>query len=300
MTDLEQVTKNGFYIRNIENPSEEVQLAAVKHNPMAIKFIKSPTEKVCFEAVSHNGKSLEYVKNQTMELCMAALEDDIKAIYYVNEEFLTEEFYRYALEKDVSPQRVVYESMPDEIYRKILNEMQEKDGVSSGTYRKISNERQMLTKIRTLGRNFNDEKTLNEMPEEEGRENDWKKVERFVEETEFEGSNKKFREIYRKNHETAVAMLGSVIENVVIDGEVYDSNIFYASTPAWKRAYLIGVEASESKVDARVIGVGRTHTFEPALFLCPNDKAFSRQEIMDRLRITPSGCYNVYIDPTIH
>ena len=33
-------------IRHIENPSEEVQLAAVNKNPKAIKYIKNPCEKV--------------------------------------------------------------------------------------------------------------------------------------------------------------------------------------------------------------------------------------------------------------
>ena len=33
-----------FYIQYIENPSEEVQLIAVKENPLAINYINKPYE----------------------------------------------------------------------------------------------------------------------------------------------------------------------------------------------------------------------------------------------------------------
>jgi hypothetical protein len=43
---LAAVKKLGNSIRFIENPSEEVQLAAVKKNPRVIRHIKNPTQKV--------------------------------------------------------------------------------------------------------------------------------------------------------------------------------------------------------------------------------------------------------------
>jgi hypothetical protein len=50
--DLEkQVYKNGKLIQFIENPSEEVQLAAVKENGYSIQFIENPSERVQLAAV---------------------------------------------------------------------------------------------------------------------------------------------------------------------------------------------------------------------------------------------------------
>ena len=43
---LAAVKKFGSSIKHIQNPSEKVQLAAVKQNPYSIEFIQNPTEKV--------------------------------------------------------------------------------------------------------------------------------------------------------------------------------------------------------------------------------------------------------------
>jgi hypothetical protein len=41
-----QVYNNGELIQFIDNPSEEVQLAAVKDDPFSIEYIENPSEKV--------------------------------------------------------------------------------------------------------------------------------------------------------------------------------------------------------------------------------------------------------------
>ena len=253
MTDLEQVTHNGFYIRNIENPSEELQLAAVNFNPMAIKYIKSPTEKVCLEAVSHNGKTLKYVRNQTVELCKAAVKEDRRALYYVKKECLTEEFYRYALKVSGEWQSVICDFMPYEYCEKIWKEMWEEE---TDDYFKSKIERDL-----------------------------------------------KRKKLYGKKNETAMAMLGSVIEDILIDGVRKDSNIFYAHIPSWGRVYLIGFEQLESKIEAKVVGVAEMcayeYAFDPALILCPVDKTFSKKEILNMLRHRRAELKGIYIDNTI-
>lgn len=222
MTDLEQVTKNGFYIRNIENPSEELQLAAVKFNPMAIKYIKSPTEKVCFEAVSHNGKALKHITNQTVELCKAAVQNDKKALYYVKKECLTEEFYRCALKSlEVCGwwNSQIRNYMPYEYYEKIAKERWEQE---DDDYLKSEIERELK----------------------------WKKL-------------------YCKKHETAITMLGSVIEDKIIDGVRKDTKMFCASIASWGKVYLLGFEQLETKIEAKVVGLAEMCACEPALILCP-------------------------------
>lgn len=43
---IEQLKNDEISIKDIKNPSEELQLAAVKQDYRAIKHIKNPTEKV--------------------------------------------------------------------------------------------------------------------------------------------------------------------------------------------------------------------------------------------------------------
>jgi DNA-dependent RNA polymerase auxiliary subunit epsilon len=58
-----QVYNNGELIQFIENPSEEVQLAAVKENGYSIQFIENPSEKVQLAAVKENPYSIHYIEN---------------------------------------------------------------------------------------------------------------------------------------------------------------------------------------------------------------------------------------------
>jgi DNA-dependent RNA polymerase auxiliary subunit epsilon len=58
-----QVYNNGELIQFIDNPSEEVQLAAVKENGYSIKFIDNPSEEVQLAAVKENGYSIKFIDN---------------------------------------------------------------------------------------------------------------------------------------------------------------------------------------------------------------------------------------------
>ena len=62
MTDLERVKNNPLNIKDIKNPSLEVQLAAVKVNGWAIQYVKNPSLEVQLTAVRQNGYSIEYIK----------------------------------------------------------------------------------------------------------------------------------------------------------------------------------------------------------------------------------------------
>jgi hypothetical protein len=52
---LEAVKQDGFYIQYIRSPSEKIQLAAVKRNPFSIQFIENPSEEMQLEAVKKDG-----------------------------------------------------------------------------------------------------------------------------------------------------------------------------------------------------------------------------------------------------
>jgi hypothetical protein len=53
----------GYYIKFINNPSEKVQLAAVRNNEDALRFINKPSEQVQLVAVSQNKTAIDYISN---------------------------------------------------------------------------------------------------------------------------------------------------------------------------------------------------------------------------------------------
>lgn len=55
----------GYCIGCIDNPSEEVQLAALQFNYDVIENIKNPTEKVQLKAVESHPKAIDFIKNPT-------------------------------------------------------------------------------------------------------------------------------------------------------------------------------------------------------------------------------------------
>lgn len=47
-------------------------LNMVKQNPTQIRYMQDPPEDLCLAAVSRNGLVLEFIENQTPEICRAA------------------------------------------------------------------------------------------------------------------------------------------------------------------------------------------------------------------------------------
>jgi hypothetical protein len=79
---LNAVKQNGYNIRYIKNPSEEVQLEAVKDH--AIYFIKNPSEEVQLEAIKENGSNIYFIKNPSEEIQLAAVKQSPDSIQYIN------------------------------------------------------------------------------------------------------------------------------------------------------------------------------------------------------------------------
>lgn len=82
-TQLELVAKDGLLIRFIDNPTEEICLAAVKNKGNALQYIIKQTENICLAAVKNNGMSLRFVKNQTYEICLEAVKICGRALQFV-------------------------------------------------------------------------------------------------------------------------------------------------------------------------------------------------------------------------
>ena len=56
---------DGYTIKHIEKPTEEMQLMSVKNNGWAIQYIKDPSEEVKLEAVKGNPWLIGYTANPT-------------------------------------------------------------------------------------------------------------------------------------------------------------------------------------------------------------------------------------------
>jgi hypothetical protein len=74
-------------IRFIQNPSEKVQLAAVKKYGFVIRFIQNPPEKVQLAAVQQDGHSISDIIdkgiNPSEKVQLAAVKNNVMAIKYI-------------------------------------------------------------------------------------------------------------------------------------------------------------------------------------------------------------------------
>ena len=117
-TVLESVRRNGLILKDIEDQTDELCLAAVASNHRALYYVKNQTEEICIaaihrsaealalirdqteeiclEAMKQAGLALRYVKNQTEEICLEAVRQNGKALGYVENQ--TEEIYLEAME----------------------------------------------------------------------------------------------------------------------------------------------------------------------------------------------------------
>jgi hypothetical protein len=78
------VQQNGRAIRYIKNPSPKVQMAAVQQYGESIRHIKNPSPEVQMAAVQRDGEAIRYIKNPSPEMQMAAVQRDGGAIRYIN------------------------------------------------------------------------------------------------------------------------------------------------------------------------------------------------------------------------
>ena len=76
-------TKKGWALKYTENPSEEVQLDAVKENGYAIKLIENPSDEVCLAAIEYDSEVVEWIKNPSERVCLAAIKKNWAAIQFI-------------------------------------------------------------------------------------------------------------------------------------------------------------------------------------------------------------------------
>jgi hypothetical protein len=92
---LEAVKQYGYGLKYVNNyfnycfnKSElyTMQLAAVNQYAYAITLIDNPSEELCLAAVAIDGSALQYIKKQTTKICLIAMKQSPCAYNYVNAE----------------------------------------------------------------------------------------------------------------------------------------------------------------------------------------------------------------------
>jgi hypothetical protein len=81
---LEAVKKYGFAIEYIKNPSEEVKLAAVEENGFVIEYIENPSEKVQLAAVKQSSYAIEYIENPNEKTQLEVIKKNSARIKNIN------------------------------------------------------------------------------------------------------------------------------------------------------------------------------------------------------------------------
>lgn len=79
---IQLIKKSSSAFKHLKNPSEAVQLYAVKYSD-CFRQIKNPSEKVKMAAIKSSGRNIAYIKNPSKELQLAAVESDARSITYI-------------------------------------------------------------------------------------------------------------------------------------------------------------------------------------------------------------------------
>ncbi|AOY74695.1 HNH endonuclease [Clostridium formicaceticum] len=104
-------------IKFIQNPSEEIQLEAIKNNWEAIQYIRKPSEEVQLKAVRKNWQAIKYIKNSSIELQLAALKLGKKsALKYMTTKFLFVYLQTVFTNTDIE---ILMEDISEELFEEI-------------------------------------------------------------------------------------------------------------------------------------------------------------------------------------
>ena len=80
---LQQVKQNGYQIEYIETPSEEVQLQQVKQNGIQIQLITNPSKNVQLQQILQNYKQTEHIANLSEDVKLQQVSQDGLQIQYI-------------------------------------------------------------------------------------------------------------------------------------------------------------------------------------------------------------------------
>lgn len=119
MNALELVKKDGFAIRNIENPSKDLIEAAIRSNPYSVKFIPNTDLETCKLALRLEPDVIQFIP-QTEELCKYAVDICGGAIRHIKHPSMG--LYEYVLQKYPGAALYIPEDVKAKIFKKWKSE----------------------------------------------------------------------------------------------------------------------------------------------------------------------------------
>jgi hypothetical protein len=77
------INNKGYYITEIKNPSEEIQLAAVIKYGDVIEYFKNPSEEVQLAAIKNRWWVIEFIQNPSEVVQLEAIKQDNRSFYLI-------------------------------------------------------------------------------------------------------------------------------------------------------------------------------------------------------------------------
>lgn len=100
---IEAVKRNPYIVKSITNLGDKANLLVIENDPMLIRYIKNPSEAVQMAAVKKKGNAIEYIQNPSEQVKMAAVESRPRSILYIDDP--SEQIQMAAIQKDP---RIIY------------------------------------------------------------------------------------------------------------------------------------------------------------------------------------------------
>lgn len=88
---LEDIKKDGSLLKNVENQTEELCLAAVTSKGGALKYVKNHTPEIVIAAINQNGGAIHFVTNPSHELIELAVMKNPESLLALAEKYKWEE-----------------------------------------------------------------------------------------------------------------------------------------------------------------------------------------------------------------
>ncbi|CDI49440.1 hypothetical protein [Clostridium tetani] len=122
---IEYIKRDPYYIKSVENPTEEMCIYAVKKDADAIKYIKNPSNEIIILAVKKDWSYIKHIKNPSFEVQLKAVKAREQAMIYIKE--LTEEKVRSFLKVNFKVVKYLNKDYEDLAKKIVIEEISKED-----------------------------------------------------------------------------------------------------------------------------------------------------------------------------